>query len=156
MTAPLYHRTNRVVSHGSPSTLLQETAQTLQSLGPVDRSPHYLIIENYRCVSRYQIFVWYLMRKHCKTKTLTAYAQANSFPCRHPCHCLFSWSLYINILILRITKLSIPIDVHSWYQFLVNTSFCTYSTYVDAQDHICPWNLAIHHRPVEAWPGRGT
>ena len=57
MTAPLYHRTSRVVSHGSPSTLLQETAQTLQSLGPVDRSPHYLIIENYRCVSRYQIFV---------------------------------------------------------------------------------------------------
>jgi len=33
---PIY-RTSRVVSHGSPSTLLQETAQTLQSLGPVNR-----------------------------------------------------------------------------------------------------------------------
>ena len=154
MTATLYHRTSRVVSHGSPSTLLQETAQTLQSLGPVNRSPQYLIIENYRYLSRYQILFDIQCGNTAKPvnrflKILTAYAQA--------CIKVF---LVLKVLILRITKLSLPIDAHSLYHFLVKPSFffsfCTYSTYVDAQDHICPWNLAIHHRPVEAWPGRGT
>ena len=101
------------------------------------------------------------MHKHCKTgqqisQNSNSYAQACSFLCCHPCLCLFPWPLYINILILRITKLSLPIDAHSWYQFLVKPSFRTYSTYVDAQDHICPWNLAVHQRPVEAWQGGGT
>ena len=39
-THPHHHqtfRTTRVVSHGSPATLLQSTAQTLQGLGPVNR-----------------------------------------------------------------------------------------------------------------------
>ena len=117
MTATLYHRTSRVVSHGSPSTLLQETAQTLQSLGPVNRSPQYLIIENYRYISRYQILFDIQCGNTAKPvnrflKILTAYAQA--------CIKVF---LVLKVLILRITKLSLPIDAHSLYHFLVKPSF---------------------------------